>query len=113
VLFIVAIVLLIVLPSPWRYVGFVLGLTFFVVEVLFWNSRVRGYRKRVGPQTLIGKTATVVSTCRPDGQVRIAGEIWAARCEGGAGEGERVTVVGRNGLVLAVVRAAPAGAVET
>ena len=111
-LFIVAVVLLIVLPSPWRYVGFVVGLTLFLFEVLFWNRRVRGYSKRVGPQTLIGRTATVVSACTPDGQVRIAGEIWAARCEGGADAGETVKVVGRDGLTLAVVRAASAGAAE-
>ena len=111
-LFIVAIVLLLLLPSPWRYVGFVVGLTLFLFEVLFWNRRVRGYRHRVGPQTLIGQTATVVSACAPDGQVRVSGEIWAARCEGGADEGESVKIVGRNGLVLAVERAASAGALE-
>jgi len=110
--FIVAVVLLLVLPSPWRYVGFLGGLALFVVEVLFWNRTVRGERKKVGPQTLIGRTAKVVSACTPDGQVRISGEIWAARCEGGAETGESVTVVGRNGLVLDVERAVPAGADE-
>lgn len=105
-LLIVAFVLLVLLPSPWRYVAFVLGLALFVVEVLGWNRTVRGKRKRVGPETLIGRTATVVSACDPSGQVRVAGEIWAARCDGGAEEGETVTVVGRDGLTLAVQRTA-------
>ena len=109
---IVSIVLLIFLPSPWRYVAFLVGLTFFFVEVLFWNRSVRGHRKRVGPQTLIGRTATVVTACRPDGQVRISGEIWAARCAGGADEGEQVTVVGRDGLVLTVEPATQTGALQ-
>ena len=108
-LFIVAVVLLVVLPSPWRYLGFVVGLMLFVVEVLFWNRTVRGQRRKVGPQTLIGRTATVVSACVPDGQVRIDGEIWAASCPGGAETGEAVTVVGRKGLVLAVERRPSAG----
>jgi membrane protein implicated in regulation of membrane protease activity len=111
-LLIVAIVLLLVLPSPWSFVAFVGGLAAFVVEVLLWNRTVRGHRKKVGPQTLIGKTATVVSRCDPDGQVRVSGEIWAARCDGVADEGESVTVVGRNGLVLAVERAERDGVPE-
>jgi membrane protein implicated in regulation of membrane protease activity len=106
--FIVAIVLLVVLPSPWRFLGFLGALVLFLGEVLFWNRTVRGQRKKVGAQTLIGANATVVSACAPDGQVRISGEIWAARCEGGADAGESVTVVGRHGLVLDVERAVPA-----
>ena len=103
--FIVALVLLFVLPSPWNFVGFIGGLIVFVGEVLFWNRKVRSGRKTVGAQTLIGKTATVVSACSPGGQVRIAGEIWAARCSAGADVGETVTVVGRDGLTLLVERA--------
>ena len=105
---IVALVLLILLPSPWNLVGFIGGLTIFVGEVLFWNRKVRTGRKTVGAQTLIGKEATVVSSCRPAGQVRIAGEIWAARCSAGADAGETVTVVGCDGLTL-VVEQAPIG----
>ena len=100
--FIVALVLLFLLPSPWNVVGFVGGLSLFVGEVLFWNRKVRSGRKTVGAQTLIGKVATVVSACHPHGQVRISGEIWAARCSAGADAGEAVTVVGRDGLTLVV-----------
>ena len=99
---IVALVVVFLLPSPWNLVGFVIGLTLFAGELLFWNRRVRDNRKKVGAQTLIGTPATVVSTCRPDGQVRISGEIWAARCNDGADVGDVVTVVGRDGLVLEV-----------
>ena len=98
--FIVALVLLFLLPSPWNFVGFIGGLIVFVGEVLFWNRKVRSGRKTVGAQTLIGKEAAVVSACRPGGQVRIAGEIWAARCSAGADMGETVTVVGRDGLTV-------------
>ena len=100
--FIVALVLLFLVPSPWNLVGFIGGLIVFVGEVLFWNRKVRSGRGTVGAQTLIGKEATVVSACRPGGQVRIAGEIWAARCSAGADTGETVTVVGLDALTVLV-----------
>ena len=99
---IVALVLLLVLPSPWNLVGFTTALVLFFGELFFWSRRVRGRRQEVGAQTLIGKTATVIAACRPEGQVRVSGEIWAARCDGGADAGETLTVVGRDGLTLLV-----------
>jgi membrane-bound serine protease (ClpP class) len=98
----VALVLLFLLPSPWNLVGFACTLVLFVGEVLFWHRRVRGQPKKVGAQILIGQTATVISACRPDGQVQVSGEIWAARCPGGADQGDTVRVVGRDGLMLVV-----------
>ena len=97
-----ALVLLVVLPSPWGFVGFGIALVCFGGEVVFWQRRVRGRRSVVGAQTLIGESGTVVSACRPTGQVRLSGEIWAARCELGADAGETVTVVGRSNLTLIV-----------
>jgi membrane protein implicated in regulation of membrane protease activity len=109
VFFVAAFLLLILLPSPWSFVGFACCLVAFLGEVSFWHHRVRGKRKVVGAQTLIGQVARVVSPCRPRGQVRVSGEIWAARCDEGAGPGEEVTVVGRDELTLIVERVTPAG----
>ena len=100
--FLVALVLLVALPSPWNFVGFAAAMIAFVGEVGFWHRKVRSGRKTVGAGTLIGQEATVASACRPDGQVRIGGEIWAARCAAGADAGDAVTVVGRDGLTLLV-----------
>jgi len=102
----VALVLLFVLPSPWGFVGFGLALICFGGEVLFWQRRVRGRRAVVGAHTLIGEAGTVVTPCRPNGQVRVSGEIWAARCELGAELGDTVTVVDRRDLTL-IVEVAP------
>jgi membrane protein implicated in regulation of membrane protease activity len=104
VFLIAALVLVLLAPSPWNLVGFAVCLVLFVGELLFWNRKVRGQRATVGAQTLIGKEATVVSACRPRGQVRLGGEIWAARCSDGADVGERVTVVGLDGLTVVVSR---------
>ncbi len=103
----VALLLLLLLPSPWNLVGFAVGLALFVGEVLFWNRRVRGKRVQAGAETLIGEQAVVITECRPSGQVRLEGEIWDARCDAGADTGDTVVVTGRDDLVLVVER--PAG----
>jgi membrane-bound serine protease (ClpP class) len=102
VFLLVAIVLLILLPSPWNFVGFVVSLVLFGGEVLFWNRRVRGERVRSDISTLVGETGTVLSPCRPDGQVQVRGEIWEARCEAGADRGDAAVVVAVEGLTLLV-----------
>jgi membrane-bound serine protease (ClpP class) len=78
-----------------------------VVEIgesgaMLWWSRRR--RTRVGIETLIGLRATAVHACRPEGQVRVQGEIWSARCAEGVDAGEEVRVDGFDGLVLIVRR---------
>jgi membrane protein implicated in regulation of membrane protease activity len=102
----VALVLLLLLPSPWNLIGFGAGLVLFIGEVLFWNRTVRHRSAGTGIQTLVGKPATVVAQCRPHGQVRVSGEIWAARCDDGVDVGEPVVVTSVEGLTLVVARQA-------
>lgn len=106
--FFLALILLVALPSPWRYVAFGVCLALFAGEVVFWNRTVRGRRVAVGAETLLGETGVVVSPCRPDGQVRLKGEIWEARCEQGADRGDEVVVTAKDGLRLVVARTPPA-----
>ena len=103
----VGIVLVLLLPSPWNTVAFAACLAVFLGEVLFWNRTVRHRHATAGAETLIGRTGAAISDCRPDGQVRLGGEIWQARCADGAGRGEPVVVTGREGLVLVVEPAPP------
>ena len=105
VFLIAAIVLLILLPSPSNLVGFAIALALFIGEVLFWNWRVRGQRVKTGVATMIGQTGTVLSPCRPNGQVQLRGEIWEARCDTGADRGDTVAVLAVDGLTLIVERA--------
>jgi membrane-bound serine protease (ClpP class) len=105
VFLLVAIVLLIFLPSPWNVVGLVVGIVLFGGEVLFWNRRVRAQRVRSGVDILVGETGIVLSPCRPDGQVQLRGEIWEAHCNEGANSGDEVVVRARDGLTLIVERA--------
>jgi membrane-bound serine protease (ClpP class) len=103
VLFLAAILLaLFVLDSPWDAV--VLGAAAVVefAEMSFWIRFSRRRRIQVGAETLVGGVGEVVRECRPLGQIRLDGELWEARCDQGAEIGERVQVVGRDGLTLVV-----------
>jgi membrane protein implicated in regulation of membrane protease activity len=102
VLIILAIVLVLVLPSPWNWIAFVVCIPLWIVELIGWNQTVKHRRKTVGAETLIDRDAVVISPCRPLGQVRLDGEIWEARCEAGATVGDAVRITGREGLTLVV-----------
>lgn len=91
-----------VVPEAWRLPVIVIGAVVEVLETLaevWWSRRAR---IKMGPETVLGAVGIVVRECRPDGQARVQGEMWLARCEAGADVGERVTVVGREGLTLIV-----------
>ena len=101
---IAALVVLLVLNSPWNLIVAAACLVGFVGEVVFWNQTVRGHRRRVGAEALIDAEGTVLTPCRPIGQVLVVGERWEARCAEGADPGEKVRVVGIAGLTLTVER---------
>ena len=91
-----------VLPSPWGVVAVVAGATIEVGETAFWVWLSKRRRATVGAEALVGAPAVAVTACRPEGRVRIQGELWSARCEAGADEGQRVRVRALDGLTLLV-----------
>ena len=102
-LFLIALVLAIfVLPSPWGVVAVVVAGVLDIGEtVLFiWWSKRR--RASVGVETFVGKQGVAVGDLWPTGQVRVEGEIWQARCEGGCDSGTAVVVRSVEGLTLVV-----------
>lgn len=101
-LLIVAFVLLLLLPTPWNVVGAAVAVVLFLPELAFWNRKVKGRKAATGVQTLVGRRATVATTCRPRGQVRIDGELWEAVCAEGADPGARVRIVSVDRLVVTV-----------
>jgi membrane-bound serine protease (ClpP class) len=98
-----------VLPPAWRLPVVLAGGAVEVGESLFWIWLSKRRRPSVGVETLVGARATVVTPCRPLGQVRVQGELWQARCDEGVDPGDAVTVDGVEGLTLAV---APLSAVR-
>jgi membrane protein implicated in regulation of membrane protease activity len=93
-----------VLPAPWGIVAVAGALLVEAGEAWFWWRLSRRRRPAVGVETLVGARATVVSPCRPTGQVRVAGELWRAVCSQGADPGDSVRVVAVDGLALIVAR---------
>jgi membrane protein implicated in regulation of membrane protease activity len=102
-LFLIGVLLAVfVLPSPWGLVAVVVGGLLDIAETvlfLWWSKRRRA---AVGVESLVGKTGVASSDLWPEGQVRIAGEIWGARCEGGCDMGTKVVVRAVEGLMLVV-----------
>lgn len=98
---------LFVLPHPWGVVAIVGALVVEVGEAWFWIWLSRRRRVVVGPEALVGAEGVVVTPCRPDGQVRIGGELWRARCDAGADRGQRVRVLRVSELTLEVEAVLP------
>ena len=90
------------LEEPWNWVAVAFGATVELGEtgLLIWWSKRR--QVAVGAETLVGRRAVVSVDCMPEGQVRVAGEIWRARCDAGAGVGDDVVVRAVDGLTLVV-----------
>lgn len=102
-LFLIALLLAIfVLPSPWGLVAVVVAGVLDIVEtgLFIWWSKRR--RSSVGVETLVGRQGVAVGELWPDGQVKIGGEIWRARCDGGCDAGTKVVVRSVEGLTLVV-----------
>jgi membrane-bound serine protease (ClpP class) len=102
-LFLISVLLAVfVLPSPWGLVAVAVGAALEISETglfLWWSKRRRAL---VGVESLIGRTGVAVGELWPDGQVKVNGEIWNARCPGGCGRGTEVVVRRVDGLTLEV-----------
>ena len=91
-----------ILEEPWSWAAVAAGATFEAAEatLLIWWSKRR--QAAVGTETLVGRKAVVSVACRPQGQVRVAGEIWQARCDSGVDVGDAVVIREVDGLTLVV-----------
>ena len=66
----------------------------------------RRRRPVTGSEGLIGRGAVAETDLRPDGWVLVVGELWRGVADGEVASGERVTVVGVDGLTLRVRKGA-------
>jgi membrane protein implicated in regulation of membrane protease activity len=93
-----------VVPWPWGIATVIGGGLLDVAEslaLLHWSRR---RRSTVGAEALVGRTAVVATPT----QVRVAGELWAARSEERLRIGDEVVVGRVDGLTLEVSRQIPA-----
>lgn len=86
------------------------------LSVIMYQMGSRALRQEptVGLPTMIGGQGKVVSPLAPEGMVRIRNELWTATSVSGSLErGERVTVIGQDGLRLIVRESHPADSGKT
>jgi membrane-bound serine protease (ClpP class) len=98
-------------PAAGISVALIVVMTVLVVAfftfVLGKGIRAQARKITFGVEALVGGTGTAVTDLAPEGLVLLAGEQWSARSvEGGIGPGQKVEVVGRDGLRLLVRRSA-------
>lgn len=100
--FVLALLLLILLPSPWNVGAALASLALFALEVLYWQRRMRGRKVRTGVENLVGSTGEATTPLSPSGQIRVLGELWEARSATPLEQGARVRVVAVRDLMLEV-----------
>lgn len=89
--------------SPWVLAATMAVLGGFVLIVLRALVGMRGAPAATGVEAMVGRTGEAVSDLEPAGRVRIAGEEWTAvAARGRVDAGERVRVVGVEGVTLRV-----------
>jgi membrane protein implicated in regulation of membrane protease activity len=87
-----------VVPWPWGIATVIGGGLLDIGESLAFIKWSRRRRSSVGAQALVGRTAIVATPT----QVRVAGELWAARSDDPLVVGEEVVVRAVEGLTLLV-----------
>jgi membrane protein implicated in regulation of membrane protease activity len=102
VFFLLALLLLVFLPWPWNLVGALVSGGLGVVEVAYWQRRMRAHKVQTGVENLLGAIGKVAEPLAPVGQIRVQGELWEARSTRTVPAGTAVRVVAVNGLVLDV-----------
>ncbi len=100
--FVVALTLGFLFLDGWmRYAVIAGGAAIEIAEIAVW-LRWRKVGAKQGIDTMIGMSGVAVSDCKPDGQVKVKGEIWKAHCRAGVEEGDGVRVTAVDGLRLEV-----------
>ena len=90
------------LSWPWNAAAVGAAAIWEVSSSVFWIRYSRRGRVRVGVETLVGATASVITPLAPDGQVKVNGEIWQAHSDHDALVGETVKIKAVDGLTLEV-----------
>ena len=97
-----ALLLFIFLPSPWNVIGGLASGALGILEVVYWQRRMRGEKVQTGVENLVGATGVATEQLAPSGKVRVLGELWQARSSSEIPPGSRVRVVAVEGLTLDV-----------
>jgi membrane-bound serine protease (ClpP class) len=91
-----------VLPTGWGVAAILVGMTVEIGEAAFWIWLSQRRRPAIGAEALVGAQGVATSPCRPEGHVRVNGELWRAVCPPGVDAGEPIVVEAVAGLTLRV-----------
>ena len=94
--------LFIFLPSPWNAFGGLASGALGILEVVYWQGRMRRAKVQTGVENLVGATGEVTKRLAPRGHIRVLGELWEARSSSELPAGLRVRVVAVDGPTLDV-----------
>jgi membrane-bound serine protease (ClpP class) len=97
-----ALLLLIFLPSPWNVIGGVASGALGVFEVAYWQRGMGRRKVQTGIENLVGATGEVTKRLDPSGKIHVLGELWQARSSSELHPGSRVRVVALDGLTVEV-----------
>ncbi len=100
--FLIALLLLVVLPSPWNLIAGAVSFALGLVEVGYWQRRMRREKVQTGVENLVGSIGEVTERLAPSGQIRVLGELWRARSSTEVPVGSRVRVIAVDGLTVEV-----------
>ena len=98
---IAAILAIIFLDPPWKWIVAGTLLVTDIFEILIW-MRWRKRRSITGSDTLVDQHGEAIEDLDPEGQVKLRGQIWKARSSEPVARGEWVKVDAIEGLTLMV-----------
>ncbi len=76
---------------PWRGLVIAFFLVIDIAEIIIW-LRWRKKKSITGAESVVGERGVAITDCKPDGQVKVRGQIWKATCPGGVAAGLEVIV---------------------
>lgn len=92
----------------WVLIIVMIAWAVYTVTTYRMGSRALRRKPVHGPAAMLGSEGKVASSLVPEGMVRIKGELWQAKSTSGRMDtGEKVIVVGQDGLKLTVRRRSP------
>ena len=97
-----ALLLFIILPSPWDLIFGFASLVLGIFEVAYWQRRMKRQKVETGAERLVGATGEVSERLAPSGSIRVLGELWEAHSSSELPPGARVRVIAVRGLTLEV-----------
>jgi len=80
-----------------------LAIAAIVIWMIYKAARANLSKIKTGKEALVGSVGVAVTDLKPEGEIRVVGEFWQATVkEGCIKSGEKVEVVGMDGMFLVV-----------